>query len=85
MITLFIAFLLSHRVSKKNTQQALALLEKDSIQPRVPLWLPCYDLTPVTRFILRFSQNLAYKVLSDQAVNPLTHTDPKARSHLGVE
>ena len=32
----------------QNTQQALALPEKEVIQPHLPVRLPCYDFTPVT-------------------------------------
>ncbi|KAK8516972.1 hypothetical protein V6N12_032172 [Hibiscus sabdariffa] len=35
-------------VSNQNTQQALALPEKEVIQPHLPVRLPCYDFTPVT-------------------------------------
>ncbi|KAK8557862.1 hypothetical protein V6N12_010085 [Hibiscus sabdariffa] len=35
-------------VTNQNTQQALALLEEEVIQPNLPVWLPCYDFTPVT-------------------------------------
>ncbi|KAJ4900923.1 hypothetical protein Rs2_14874 [Raphanus sativus] len=31
-----------------NTQEALALPEKEVIQPHLPVRLPCYDFTPVT-------------------------------------
>lgn len=31
-------------VSNQNTQQALALPEKEVIQPHLPVRLPCYDL-----------------------------------------
>lgn len=34
--------------TKKNTQEALALPEKEVIQPHLPVRLPCYDFTPVT-------------------------------------
>ena len=34
-------------VSNQNTQQALALPEKEVIQPHLPVRLPCYDLTPI--------------------------------------
>ena len=36
-------------VSNLNTQEALALPEKEVIQPHLPVRLPCYDFTPVTR------------------------------------
>nr|GEX83459.1 hypothetical protein [Tanacetum cinerariifolium] len=36
------------QVSNQNTQQALALPEKEVIQPHLPVRLPCYDFTPVT-------------------------------------
>ncbi len=29
-------------------QHLLLLLRKEVIQPQVPLWLPCYDFTPIT-------------------------------------
>ena len=35
-------------MSNQNTQQALALPEKEVIQPHLPVRLPCYDFTPVT-------------------------------------
>ena len=35
-------------VSNQNTQQALALPEKEVIQPHLPVRLPCYDFTAVT-------------------------------------
>ncbi|KAK8564751.1 hypothetical protein V6N12_058334 [Hibiscus sabdariffa] len=35
-------------VSNQNTQQALALPEKEVIQPHLPVRLPCYDFTTVT-------------------------------------
>ncbi|XLT86911.1 hypothetical protein HN873_008664 [Arachis hypogaea] len=35
-------------VSNQTTQQALALPEKEVIQPHLPIRLPCYDFTPVT-------------------------------------
>uniref|UniRef100_A0A166GEK7 Uncharacterized protein n=1 Tax=Daucus carota subsp. sativus TaxID=79200 RepID=A0A166GEK7_DAUCS len=35
-------------VSNQNTQQRLALPEKEVIQPHLPVRLPCYDFTPVT-------------------------------------
>lgn len=35
-------------MSNQNTQQALTLLEKKAIQPHLPVWLPCYELTSVT-------------------------------------
>ncbi|CAN6856317.1 unnamed protein product [Brassica oleracea] len=35
-------------VSNLNTQKALALPEKEVIQPHLPVRLPCYDFTPVT-------------------------------------
>ncbi|GJZ37624.1 RNA polymerase beta'' subunit, partial [Tanacetum coccineum] len=35
-------------VSNQNTQQALALPEKEVIQPHLPVRLPCDDFTPVT-------------------------------------
>ena len=35
-------------VSNQNTQQALALPEKEVIQPHLPVRLPCYDFTPIT-------------------------------------
>jgi hypothetical protein len=35
-------------VLNQNTQQALALPEKEVIQPHLPVWLPCYDFTLVT-------------------------------------
>ncbi|KAF8091077.1 hypothetical protein N665_0454s0018, partial [Sinapis alba] len=35
-------------VSNLNTQEALALPEKEVIQPHLPVRLPCYDFTPVT-------------------------------------
>ncbi|KAK5819649.1 hypothetical protein PVK06_024666 [Gossypium arboreum] len=38
----------AQRLSNQNTQQALALLEKEVIQPHLPVWLPCYNFTPVT-------------------------------------
>uniref|UniRef100_A0A2N9HF66 Uncharacterized protein n=1 Tax=Fagus sylvatica TaxID=28930 RepID=A0A2N9HF66_FAGSY len=38
----------SSLVSNQNTQQALALPEKEVIQPHLPVRLPCYDFTPVT-------------------------------------
>ncbi|KAJ4914867.1 Secretoglobin protein [Raphanus sativus] len=34
-------------VSNLNTQEALALPEKEVIQPHLPVRLPCYDFTPV--------------------------------------
>ncbi|TYH76817.1 hypothetical protein ES332_D04G112800v1 [Gossypium tomentosum] len=36
------------RLSNQNTQQALALPEKEVIQPHLPVRLPCYDFTPIT-------------------------------------
>ncbi|CAN4128528.1 unnamed protein product [Withania somnifera] len=36
----------SSLVSNQNTQQALALPEKEVIQPHLPVRLPCYDFTP---------------------------------------
>nr|AAU90319.1 hypothetical protein SDM1_55t00005 [Solanum demissum] len=41
-------FLCREAVSNQNTQQALALPEKEVIQPHLPVRLPCYDFTPVT-------------------------------------
>nr|GLL21577.1 hypothetical protein C5167_003922 [Ipomoea trifida] len=41
-------FLGCEAVSNQNTQQALALPEKEVIQPHLPVRLPCYDFTPVT-------------------------------------
>ncbi|XLT03443.1 hypothetical protein HN51_052794 [Arachis hypogaea] len=38
----------THPVSNQTTQQALALPEKEVIQPHLPVRLPCYDFTPVT-------------------------------------
>lgn len=35
-------------VSNLNTQEALALPEKEVIQPHLPVRLPCYDFTLVT-------------------------------------
>nr|GEW76203.1 ribonuclease H-like domain-containing protein [Tanacetum cinerariifolium] len=35
-------------VSNQNTQQALALPEKEMIHPHLPVRLSCYDFTPVT-------------------------------------
>ena len=35
-------------MSNLNTQEALALPEKEVIQPHLPVRLPCYDFTPVT-------------------------------------
>lgn len=35
-------------VSNQNTQQRLAIPEKEVIQPHLPVRLPCYDFTPVT-------------------------------------
>ncbi|KAG2239906.1 hypothetical protein Bca52824_091265 [Brassica carinata] len=35
-------------ISNLNTQEALALPEKEVIQPHLPVRLPCYDFTPVT-------------------------------------
>ncbi|KAK7260973.1 hypothetical protein RIF29_27276 [Crotalaria pallida] len=35
-------------VSNQTIQQALALPEKEVIQPHLPVRLPCYDFTPVT-------------------------------------
>ncbi|CAH8317427.1 unnamed protein product, partial [Eruca vesicaria subsp. sativa] len=35
-------------VSNLNTQEALALPEKEVIQPHLPVRLPCFDFTPVT-------------------------------------
>ncbi|KAL8550744.1 hypothetical protein ACS0TY_009234 [Phlomoides rotata] len=35
-------------VANQNTQQALALPEKEVIQPHLPVRLPCYDFTSVT-------------------------------------
>ena len=40
-------FLGCEAVSNQNTQQALALPEKEVIQPHLPIRLPCYDFTPV--------------------------------------
>lgn len=40
-------------VSNQNTQEALDLPEKEVIQPHLPVRLPCYDFTPVTRPSLR--------------------------------
>ncbi|KAL2225196.1 UNVERIFIED_CONTAM: hypothetical protein Sindi_3011000 [Sesamum indicum] len=42
------SLVLLHPVSNQNTQQALALPEKEVIQPHLPVRLPCYDFTPVT-------------------------------------
>ena len=39
-------------VSNQNTQQALALPEKEVIQPHLPVRLPCYDFTPVASLAL---------------------------------
>ncbi len=33
-------------------QQTEVILRKEVIQPQVPLRLPCYDLVPITEFIL---------------------------------
>lgn len=41
-------FLGVEAVSNQNTQQALALPEKEVIQPHLPVRLPCYDFTLVT-------------------------------------
>ena len=30
----------------------MALLRKEVIQPQVPLQLPCYDFTPITKFTI---------------------------------
>jgi len=35
-------------VSNEEAQKALALPEKEVIQPHLPVRLPCYDFTPVT-------------------------------------
>lgn len=35
-------------MSNQDTQKALALPEKEVIQPHLPVRLPCYDFTPVT-------------------------------------
>ncbi|CAN7027799.1 unnamed protein product [Brassica oleracea var. botrytis] len=35
-------------VSNLNTQETLALPEKEVIQPHLLIRLPCYDFTPVT-------------------------------------
>ncbi|KAL8229439.1 hypothetical protein R6Q57_014339 [Mikania cordata] len=55
MITRFVGYLINkvrylnlRPVSNQNTQQALALPEKEVIQPHLPVRLPCYDFTPVT-------------------------------------
>ncbi|KAH6761260.1 F-box associated ubiquitination effector family protein [Perilla frutescens var. frutescens] len=42
------SILLRIAVANQNTQQALALPEKEVIQPHLPVRLPCYDFTPVT-------------------------------------
>ncbi|KAK8701520.1 hypothetical protein V6N13_019907 [Hibiscus sabdariffa] len=39
---------LKSELSNQNTQQALALPEKEVIQPHLPVRLPCYDFTTVT-------------------------------------
>ncbi|KAJ7941435.1 ATP synthase subunit alpha [Quillaja saponaria] len=41
-------FWVGSSVKNQNTQQALALPEKEVIQPHLPVRLPCYDFTPVT-------------------------------------
>ncbi len=43
-----------HRILELITQQEffLRILRKEVIQPQVPLRLPCYDLVPITEFIL---------------------------------
>lgn len=35
-------------MSNEEAQKALALPEKEVIQPHLPVRLPCYDFTPVT-------------------------------------
>ncbi|RYQ82260.1 hypothetical protein Ahy_B10g100858 [Arachis hypogaea] len=40
--------LLAIPVSNQTTQQALALPEKEAIQPHLSVRLPFYDFTPVT-------------------------------------
>jgi hypothetical protein len=45
-------------VSNQNTQQALALPEKEVIQPHLPVRLPCYDFTPVTSPEIRMAIEL---------------------------
>jgi hypothetical protein len=32
----------------QDAQKASALPEKEVIQPHLPVWLPCYEFTPVT-------------------------------------
>jgi hypothetical protein len=32
----------------QDAPKASALSEKEVIQPHLPVWLPCYDFTPVT-------------------------------------
>lgn len=49
----------------KNTQQASALPEKDSIQPQVPLRLPCYDFT-LTKSI--YGVNMDNMILDQSAI-----------------
>jgi hypothetical protein len=51
-------------VSNQNTQQALSLPEKEVIQPHLPVRLPCYDFTPVTRSIFRFTNIEAARVIT---------------------
>ncbi|PNX83063.1 hypothetical protein L195_g039101 [Trifolium pratense] len=43
-----IAVVSSCHVQNQTTQKALALPEKEVIQPHLPIRLPCYDFTPVT-------------------------------------
>ena len=40
--------ILPDAVSNEEAQKALALPEKEVIQPHLPVRLPCYDFTPVT-------------------------------------
>ncbi|KAD2805486.1 hypothetical protein E3N88_38863 [Mikania micrantha] len=47
-LSLYIQNSLRRHGSNQNTQQALALPEKEVIQPHLPVRLPCYDFTPVT-------------------------------------
>ncbi|KAK5771380.1 hypothetical protein PVK06_047582 [Gossypium arboreum] len=51
------------KMSNQNTQQALALSEKEVIQPQLPVRLPCYDFTPVTSLAVGIPL-LAVKVMT---------------------
>ncbi|KAK9660071.1 hypothetical protein RND81_O198400 [Saponaria officinalis] len=67
--------LIARPVSNQNTQQALALPEKEVIQPHLPVRLPCYDFTPVT------SPAFGIPLLAVKLTTAMHHLCPRSRRH----